>query len=83
MGGKFEALSKDMVRLITELSTIGVELKDPARGLLDFPAIFEGREILLCWQAGETNLNYWHETDTGFSGRRDIHELNRSPETMG
>ena len=83
LGRKFEALSRDMVRLIAELSTIGVELKDPARGLLDFPAIFEGREILLCWQVGETNLNSWHEVDTGFAGRRSINELNRSPETVG
>lgn len=83
LGRKFEALSRDMVRLIAELSTIGVELKDPARGLLDFPAIFEGREILLCWQVGETGISCWHEVDTGFAGRRSINELNRSPETVG
>jgi hypothetical protein len=83
LGRKFESLSRDMVRLIAELSTIGVELKDPARGLLDFPAIFEGREILLCWQLGETSLSCWHEVDAGFAGRRSINELNRSPETVG
>lgn len=80
---KFEALSRDMVRLIAELSTIGVDLKDPARGLLDFPAIFEGREILLCWQVGETSINSWHEVDAGFAGRRPISELEQSPETVG
>ena len=61
--------------LIRELEKIGVELKDPARGLLDFPAIHEGREILLCWKGGEATITHWHEIDGGFSGRRPVEEL--------
>lgn len=61
--------------LIDELTRIGVELKDPARGLLDFPAIHEGREVLLCWKGDEANVDYWHEVDGGFSGRRAVKEL--------
>ncbi len=61
--------------LVDELTRIGVELKDPARGLLDFPALHQGREILLCWKADEPAITHWHEIDAGFAGRRAIAEL--------
>jgi len=71
-------LDKQTMRLevlVDELQKVGVDLKDPARGLLDFPAIHEGREILLCWKAGEDLITAWHEVDTGYAGRRPIDEL--------
>jgi hypothetical protein len=46
--------------LVEELTRIGVELKDPARVLLDFPCLHEGREILLCWKSGEETITHWH-----------------------
>jgi hypothetical protein len=58
--------------LMEELQLVGVELKDFESGLLDFPAIHEGREVYLCWHAGETHVQAWHEIDTGFAGRQDI-----------
>jgi len=64
--------------LVEELGRIGVELKDPARVLLDFPALHEGREILLCWKSDEATITHWHEIDSGFSGRRPV-ELLRDP----
>lgn len=80
---RFDLLAAEMGRLIDELAEVGVELKDPARGLVDFPAIFEGREILLCWHTNETSINHWHELETGFAGRRPVAELSISPETVG
>jgi hypothetical protein len=64
--------------LIEELAQVGVELKDPARGLVDFPALFQGREILLCWRPDETTINAWHELDTGYAGRRSLDELKKT-----
>jgi hypothetical protein len=61
--------------LVTELHKVGVDLKDPARGLLDFPAVHEGREISLCWKAGEETISYWHEVEAGYAGRRPVSEL--------
>lgn len=57
---------------IDELHDVGVELKDFEQGLIDFPSVFEGREILLCWRRGEESIDHWHEVDAGFAGRRSV-----------
>ncbi|MCA9055793.1 MAG: DUF2203 domain-containing protein [Planctomycetaceae bacterium] len=57
---------------IDELKKIGAELKDPAIGLVDFPAMIDGREVCLCWRLGEPAVGFWHELDAGFSGRRPL-----------
>ena len=59
---------------IKQLQTWGIELKDLQRGLIDFPTLREGREVYLCWQLGESEIAYWHETDTGFAGRQPLDE---------
>ena len=58
-----------------ELQQVGVELKDFEKGLLDFPAVHEGREIYLCWHRGEHKVHTWHEVDAGFAGRQDAAAL--------
>jgi hypothetical protein len=58
--------------LIEELDGVGVQLKDPERGLIDFPALHEGRLILLCWHLGEPGVAYWHELDGGYAGRAPV-----------
>ncbi len=74
---QFDKLTHRLFDLMEELNQIGVELKDPTRGLLDFPALLDGRDILLCWEIGEDVVDHWHETHTGFAGRRPISELTR------
>jgi hypothetical protein len=58
-----------------QLNRIGVQVKDPATGLCDFPARYDGREILLCWRVGEAQVEWWHDHASGFRGRRHISEL--------
>jgi hypothetical protein len=53
----------------------GVLLRDLQTGLADFHALREGRMVFLCWRLGEESVGYWHEIDSGFSGRRPIHEF--------
>lgn len=60
---------------LDELTLIGVEIKDWALGIVDFPARFNGRHILLCWRWGEPTVGYWHEINEGFSGRKPIEML--------
>lgn len=62
-------------RLFEELNEVGVELKEPSIGLLDFPAMHKGREIYLCWKVGEGNVSHWHELDAGYAGRQPADEL--------
>jgi hypothetical protein len=55
-----------------ELADVGCEPKDLASGLVDFPAMFEGRKVWLCWKLDEPEVAWWHERDSGFAGRRPI-----------
>jgi hypothetical protein len=41
-------------------------------GLLDFPAVIDGEEALLCWRVGEGQIAYWHTLDGGFAGRTPL-----------
>jgi hypothetical protein len=49
-----------------------IQIKDLDRGLLDFPAILDGREVFLCWEEGEPGVEYWHELDAGYAGRSPL-----------
>jgi hypothetical protein len=55
-----------------ELRERGIVLRDLDRGLVDFPALRDGREVFLCWQEGEAEIGFWHEPDAGFGGRRPL-----------
>ncbi|QOJ14996.1 MAG: DUF2203 domain-containing protein [Planctomycetia bacterium] len=59
-------------RLQDELTEIGCAPKDFETGLVDFPAVHDGRAVMLCWRLGEECVTHWHEVDAGFSGRRPI-----------
>lgn len=68
-------LEKDAIRLqgyVDELRELGVEPKGAMEGLVDFPALLEGRVVLLCWRLGEPEVLHWHELEGGFSGRQSL-----------
>jgi hypothetical protein len=58
--------------LLHKIQDMGIEVKDLAIGLIDFVALHDGREVYLCWKYGEENIEFWHEIETGFSGRQLI-----------
>ncbi len=58
--------------LVHQVQETGVLLKDINLGLLDFPALKDGREVYLCWKYGEEEIAFWHEIEAGFAGRRSI-----------
>ncbi len=58
--------------LLHKVQGMGVEIKDLATGLIDFRGLHNGREVYLCWQYGEADIQYWHEIEAGFSGRQPI-----------
>ena len=55
-----------------EISDSGIIVRDSERGLVDFPALWDAREVYLCWIFGESNIQFWHEIDTGFAGRQPL-----------
>jgi hypothetical protein len=57
-----------------ELESLGIELKDPFTGLVDFRAMMDGREVYLCWRMDEPEVAHWHELNTGFAGRQKLME---------
>ena len=58
--------------MLAELETEGIVLRDIDRGLVDFPAILEGREVYLCWEQGEESIGFWHHLEAGFGGRQPL-----------
>ncbi|MCD1259327.1 DUF2203 domain-containing protein [Paenibacillus athensensis] len=50
----------------------GIELKDIDIGLVDFPALLDGQEVLLCWRQGEDRIRYYHNRHDGFAGRKPL-----------
>jgi hypothetical protein len=62
----------DMQILLGEFQKRDIHIKDIERGLLDFPAIIGGREVFLCWELGEDNIEFWHDLETGYGGRERI-----------
>ena len=59
-------------RALGELQSMEVVLRDLERGLVDFPAMRDGREVYLCWQAAETSIEFWHDVDAGYGGRKPL-----------
>ena len=59
-------------RLLLGLEEAGIVVRDIERGLIDFPAILEGREVYLCWELGEDQIAWWHELEAGYGGREPL-----------
>ncbi len=66
------ALAAEIAGYEAELSQLGARCTDHGLGLVDFPAVIEGRPVDLCWRLGEPAVQYWHEIGAGYAGRRPI-----------
>jgi len=72
-GSHYAKLIIELSLGVGELESLGVQLKDYSRGLIDFPSMREGRVVLLCWKADEGNqLEWWHDVEAGFAGRQPL-----------
>ena len=61
-----------MQDILAEFQQRQILIKDLERGLVDFPAIIGGKEVFLCWEQDEEDIEFWHDLDTGFSGREKL-----------
>ena len=62
----------DMQEVLAEFQRRRIFIKDLERGLIDFPAIMGGKEVFLCWEQDEEEIEFWHDLDTGFGGRERL-----------
>jgi hypothetical protein len=67
-----DAASTALTAAVERVNKLGAQIKDLDIGLIDFPAMYQGREVLLCWKLGEERIAWWHGTDEGFKGRKAI-----------
>jgi hypothetical protein len=62
----------DMQAVLAEFQRREIFIKDVSRGLIDFPAIIGGREVFLCWEQDEDDIEFWHDLETGYGGRERL-----------
>src|SRR5437867_7665117 len=62
----------DLREVLTEFEERDIQIKDLERGLVDFPAIIGGKEVFLCWEKDEDDIEFWHDLDSGYAGRERL-----------
>jgi hypothetical protein len=72
---RMQGLIDQMQAAVTRIDDLGITLREIESGLIDFPALANGRQIWLCWRLGEDDIGWWHELNEGFSGRRELIDL--------
>ena len=69
-----ESAAKRLPEVMQAIQDHGCVVKDLDTGLLDFPTLYEGGEVYLCWRLGEQRIGFWHGIEEGFRGRKRIDE---------
>jgi hypothetical protein len=62
----------EMQEVLSQFQKREILIKDLERGLLDFPAIIGGKEVFLCWEQDEEDIEFWHDLDAGYGGRERL-----------
>jgi hypothetical protein len=75
LAARIQAVIDQMQAAVERLDRWDVTLRDIGTGLIDFPALVNGRQVWLCWRLGEDDVAWWHELSTGIAGRRPLAEL--------
>jgi hypothetical protein len=63
---------EELLKAVLSLNSMGIQLKGPLEGLIDFPSYRDGELVELCWKLGEDRVEHWHRIGEGFSGRRKL-----------
>lgn len=70
--GQYDSNAQNLKNAMERIEDLGVLVKDLDIGLVDFPTLFGGEEVYLCWRMDEDDIDYWHGVNEGFKGRRPI-----------
>ena len=74
-GSVVNRYARTMIELkgvLMEFASREIQIKDIDRGLIDFPGFVGGKEVFLCWEKGEDDIEFWHDLDTGYAGREPL-----------
>jgi len=62
----------ELLKAVASLNSMGIQLKGPLEGLIDFPS-YRGSELVeLCWKLGEERVEHWHRIGEGYAGRKKL-----------
>jgi hypothetical protein len=67
-----ERAAEEVARCIGAIQELGALVKDLELGLVDFPSVRDGEEVLLCWRLGEEEIAFWHGHDEGYAERKPL-----------
>jgi hypothetical protein len=67
-----ESAARALKSTVEKIQELGCQLKDLEMGLVDFPTLYRGQEVYLCWKLGESGIGFWHHVEDGYRGRRPI-----------
>jgi len=65
-------VAADVKATLAEFQRREIQIKDLDRGLIDFPAILDGKEVFLCWEQDEEDIEFWHDLHSGYAGRERL-----------
>jgi hypothetical protein len=72
---RMKGIIDQMQAAVVQIDRWGITLRDIPTGLIDFPALVNGRQVCLCWRLGEDEVGWWHELSAGLAGRRELADL--------
>ncbi len=69
---QLDSSAQTLKSAMERIEEMGVLVKDLDTGLVDFPTLFRGEEVYLCWRMDEADIDHWHGVNEGFGGRKTI-----------
>ena len=67
-----QGAEEELLKAVLNLNSLGIQLKGPLEGLIDFPSYRDGELVELCWKLGEERVEHWHRVGEGFAGRKRL-----------
>ena len=67
-----QGAEEELLKAVLNLNSLGIQLKGPLEGLIDFPSYRDGELVELCWKLGEEKVEHWHRVGEGFGGRKKL-----------
>jgi len=67
-----QGAEEELLKAVLSLNSMGIQLKGPLEGLIDFPSFRDGELVELCWKLGEDKVEHWHRVGEGFGGRKRL-----------